>query len=366
MSYLIWVQSAFAKARGGMAGLAGKGNAMDDPPETMRALVLHGPGEDLRLEEIPRPRPGPGEVLVRIAASPINPSDLAMLAGEYGLGWPYPLVPGLEGSGQVVAAGSGLFGRFLMGRKVALAADKQGLWAEYAAVKAGRVIPLPQDLPLGAAAGSFVNPLTAIALVSEVRRARQWSAISTAAGGALGAMIRRRAKEQGVKIINIVRRDEQVAALQDEGARFVLNETAPDFDAKLAALCKDLRCRMAFDAVGGQTTFRLGQALRDGGQILVYGGLSGQPATIHPGGMIFKGLTVRGFWLSRWLAGKSAPKMLLMAREVTKGLQGGFAETKVARVVPLDAGAQAPDAYAAAMSSGKILISTGAYPLEAA
>jgi NADPH2:quinone reductase len=336
---------------------------MDDLPDTMRALVLHGPGEALSLEEVPLPRPKSGEVLVRIAASPINPSDLAMLQGEYGLGWPYPLIPGLEGSGKVVAAGAGMMGRFVSGKPVALAAESQGLWAEYAVVAATRVVPLPADMPLGAGASSFVNPLTAIALVSEVRRAKQWSAISTAAGGALGAMIRRRAKEKGVKIINVVRREAQVEALKAEGARFVLNEAAPDFDTELAELCRDLRCKMAFDAVGGPLTFRLGQALRGGGQILVYGGLSGAPAGIHPGAMIFKGLTVKGFWLSKWLSQKSAPQMLLMAREVTKGLQTGFAQTKIARHVPLEMAASAPASYGAHMSDGKILISTGAYPL---
>lgn len=336
---------------------------MDDLPEKMRALVLHGPGERLMLEEVPRPKPGPGDVLVRIAASPINPSDLAMLRGEYGLAWPYPLIPGLEGSGKVVAAGSGLMGRFHMGKPVALVGEKQGLWAEYAVVPSGRVLPLPADLPLGVGASSFVNPLTAMALVGEVRRAHQWSAISTAAGGALGAMIRRRAKEKGVKIINIVRRDAQVEALKAEGARYVLNEAAPNFDAELAALCKELRCKMAFDAVGGPLTFRLGQALRGGGKILVYGALSGAPAGIHPGAMIFKGLTVKGFWLSKWLSAKSAPQVLLMMREVTKGLQAGFAQTDIARHVPLELAAKAPAEYEARMSAGKILISTGAYPL---
>lgn len=336
---------------------------MDNLPDTMRALVLHGAGEALSFEEVPRPRPGAGEVLVRIAASPINPSDLAMLAGEYGLGWPYPLIPGLEGSGHVVEAGSGMMGRFSMGKPVALAADKQGLWAEYAVVPATRMVLLPADMPLGAGASSFVNPLTAIALVGEVRRAGQWVAISTAAGGALGAMIRRRAKQKGVKIINIVRRDAQVEALKADGARFVLNETSPSFDTELAELCKDLRCKMAFDAVGGPLTFRLGQALRGGGKILVYGGLSGAPASIHPGAMIFKGLTVQGFWLSHWLSKKTAPQMLLMAKEVTKGLQSGFAQTKIARHVPMELAASAPASYGAHMSDGKILISTGAYPL---
>lgn len=336
---------------------------MDDLPATMRALVLHGAGQRMSLEEVPRPHPGAGEVLVRIAASPINPSDLAMLQGEYGLQWPYPLIPGLEGSGVVVGTGPGLMGRFLRDKPVALVGEKQGLWADYAVVPTGRVLPLPKEMPLGAGASSFVNPLTAMALVSEVRNARQGSAISTAAGGALGAMIRRRAADKGVKIINIVRKERHVDALKAEGVQFVLNETAPDFDAELAALCKELRCKMAFDAVGGTLTLRLGQALRGGGQILVYGGLSGAPAAIHPGTMIFKGLTVKGFWLSKWLAARSAPQMLLMTRDVTKNLQSGFARTQIARSVPLEMAASAPADYEKNMSGGKILISTGAYPL---
>ena len=336
---------------------------MTELPDTMRALVLHGPGAPLSLEEVPRPRPGVGEVLVRVAASPINPSDLAMLNGEYGLRWPYPLIPGLEGSGVVVGAGSGLMGRFVMDKPVALVGETQGLWAEYVVVPSSRVLPLPKEMPLGVGASSFVNPLTAMALVSEVRRAGQWCAISTAAGGALGAMIRRRAKEKGVKIINIVRRPAQVEALKAEGARYVLDETAEDFDAALKEMCKALRCKMAFDAVGGQLTFRIGQALRSGGQILVYGGLSGEPARLHPGTMIFKGLCVKGFWLSQWLTRKSVPQMLLMTREVTKCLQAGFAQTDVAREVPLELAAGAPADYERNMSGGKILISTGAYPL---
>lgn len=336
---------------------------MDDLPATMRALMLHGAGQRMSLEEVPRPRPGAGEVLVRIAASPINPSDLSMLQGEYGVQWPYPFIPGLEGSGVVVGTGGGLMGRYLMGKPVALVGEKQGLWADYAVVPTGRVLPLPKDMPLGAGASSFVNPLTAIALVSEVRKAGLKSAVSTAAGGALGAMIRRRAADKGVQIINIVRKQAQVDALKAEGAQYVLNETALDFDAELAATCKELRCRMAFDAVGGPLTLRLGQALRSGGQILVYGGLSVAPAALHPGAMIFKSLTVKGFWLSKWLAAKPALQMLLMTREVTKGLQTGFAQTQVARSVPLEMAAGAPDDYEKNMSGGKILISTGAYPL---
>jgi NADPH2:quinone reductase len=132
----------------------------------MRALVIDAPGAAPRIEAMPVPRPGPGEVLVRIAASPINPSDLMTAQGLYGIGWPFPLIPGLEGSGRVVAEGGGLLARSLMGKPVACVADKQGLWAEYAVTKAARCIAMPGDMPLGPAAMSFVNPLTAIALVA--------------------------------------------------------------------------------------------------------------------------------------------------------------------------------------------------------
>ena len=325
-------------------------------PATMQALVLTAPGAPLALREVPCPRPRAGQVLVRMAASVINPSDLAMLEGAYGLGWPYPLIPGLEGAGRVVAAQAGLYGRYLMGRRVALAAEAQGLWAEYAAVPAARVLPLPAQVGLAAGASSFVNPMTAVALVAEVRRAGQWAAVSTAAGGALGRMIRARGKAQGVKIINVVRRAAQADALRAEGARYVLNETAPSFDADLKALCRDLRCRMALDAVGGAMTYRLAEALPRGGTILVYGGLGGKAASLYPGTMIFKGLTVRGFWLSQWLSRKNLPQMLWLGRQVTRGLAGGFAQTQIARTVPLDEAVDAPAAYAAAMSTGKTVI----------
>lgn len=328
-------------------------------PDTMRALVLDGPGQPLELREVPVPRPKSGEVLVRLVASPINPSDLSMLKGAYGLGWPYPLIPGLEGAGHVVASGGGLMARLAVGRAVACVANTQGLWAEYAVMPAARVIPLPEGVPLGAGAMSFVNPMTAIALVSTARRSGHKIAISTAAGGALGAMIRRRGVEAGLEIIHIVRREAQVAALKADGAHHVLNETEADFDARLADLCRETRCRMAFDAVGGSMTYRLSEALCPKGEILVYGGLAEKAITLNPGTMIFKEIRVRGFWLSKWMTSRSLPEQLLLARQVTRALQGGFAETRVARIVPLEEAADAPALYASNMSAGKVLIATG-------
>src|SRR4051812_10526360 len=96
---------------------------MSDIPNTMRAVQLtnyDGRPESISfVENLPVPKPGPGQVLVKVAASPINPSDLAFLGGMYGFKKPLPTVPGFEGSGTVVATGSGTMARFLKGKRVA-------------------------------------------------------------------------------------------------------------------------------------------------------------------------------------------------------------------------------------------------------
>jgi NADPH2:quinone reductase len=96
--------------------------------------------------------------------------------------------------------------------------------------------------------------------------------------------------------------------------------------------------------------------------VLVYGALALEAISLNPGTMIFKGVTVRGFWLSDWLQSRSFPQQLLMARSVTKALRGGFAESRVAGVFDLAEGGEALRAYTSAMSAGKVLISTGAEP----
>lgn len=336
---------------------------MTELPDTMRAIVIDTPGAAPRIDNVPMPRPGPGEVLVRLAASPINPSDLMTVQGLYGIGWDFPLIPGLEGAGRVMAEGGGFMARSLMGKPVACVADKQGLWAEYAVTKAARCIAMPEDMPMGRAAMSVVNPLTAIALVRTARRGGHWAAISTAGGGALGRMIEARGRLEGLKIINIVRRSEQAEAMRESGVRHVLSTDAPDFDAALKALSKKLRCRMAFDAVGGDLTGRLVEAMGRRSEVLVYGALALQAISVNPGTMIFKGVTLRGFWLTDWLMSRSLPQQILLSRAVTKALRGGFAESRVAGVFDLDRGVDALAAYTAAMSAGKVLISTGAEPL---
>jgi NADPH:quinone reductase len=124
-------------------------------PDSMRAVQLRaydGRPESIAVVEMPVPRPGPGEVLVRVFASPINPSDLMFIRGLYGFKKPLPSVSGFEGSGTVVEAGAGMMPRFLKGRRVACTAADPGvtggLWAEYVVTSAQFCIPLRKDVDL--------------------------------------------------------------------------------------------------------------------------------------------------------------------------------------------------------------------------
>ena len=166
---------------------------MTDLPDTMRALMLTG-RDALELEQVPRPDPGPGQILVRVAASPVNPSDLMTLKGEYGIGAKYPFVPGLEGSGRVVAAGSAIMGRWLMGKTRGAGHRAWGASGRITPLSMGHgPIPLRRRAVLVWLGGamSAVNPLNGnFALISLARRGGgigPWS--RPGAGGQLGRMI---------------------------------------------------------------------------------------------------------------------------------------------------------------------------------
>src|SRR5262249_10571172 len=159
-------------------------------------------------------RPRAGEVLVHMAAAPINPSDLMFINGMYGVKKPLPAIPGLEGSGTVVAFGGGLMARFLVGKRVACHAAAPsvagGTWSEYLATPAQFCVPLRKQVDLEQGATMLVNPLTAWALVNEARRGEDKAIVQTAAASAVGRMIWRLAKKSSVLVINVVRRKEQV------------------------------------------------------------------------------------------------------------------------------------------------------------
>ena len=219
------------------------------------------------------------------AAAPINPSDLASLEGRYANRKQLPTVPGIEGSGTVVAAGPGLLPRLLLGRQVACASspDAGGTWAEYMVTVAAQCVPLRRGVTLEQGATLLVNPLTALSLWDIALGEGHAAVVHTAAASSLGRMILRVGVEKGVPQICVVRRPEHEATLRALGAEHVLVSTDRDFVDRLRALSHELRATLFLDPVAGEGAARLLQAAPAGSTLIVYADLAAGPSASSPG-----------------------------------------------------------------------------------
>lgn len=325
----------------------------------MRAVELRayeGGADALATVDKPVPKPNAGQVLVRIKASPVNPSDLSFLRGAYGIRKDLPVVPGFEASGTVVASGGGTWANHIVGRRVACAAPAtgDGTWAEYMVADATHCIPLLKSTDFEQAAMMIVNPFTAWALVGIAAESRARAVVQTAAASALGRMVIRLAASRGMEVVNVVRRREQVELLKSEGAREVLDSSEPDFDERLSEACKRVRATVAFDAVAGKLTGRVLHAMPKGSQCVVYGGLSMEGCLLDPRSLIFERKSLRGFWLSEWMGKAGALKKFSASRTVQKLLKDEL-RTEIRARLSLEQAAEGVRRYEREMTGGKIL-----------
>lgn len=332
----------------------------DHVPSTMRAVVLHdatGGIDALRIEERAVPKPAAGEVLVKIAATPVNPSDLMFLKGMYGITKPVPVVPGFEGSGRVVSGGGGFAAQALVGLRVAVSAsvDGDGTWAEYARVPVQQCIPLLPWVGDDEAASAIVNPLTAHALVQLARKQGHEGVVQTAGASALGRMLVRLCQREGLPLVSVVRRDEQARALRELGATHVVDSSKDDWRETLRRLAREVKASVAFEAVAGKLTGEVAAAMPHGSTVVVYGGLSEAPCSVDPRELIFRGIHVQGFWLADWFRTAGLPAVLEGGVAVQRRLRQEFATT-IRDKVGFDRIVPAMRDYEARMSEGKVLL----------
>lgn len=213
-------------------------------------------------------------------------------------------MPGFEGSGTVVSVGSGMMGRYLNGKRVACVSQEwgDGVWAEYMVTTTSLALPLDASVSLEQGAMSAVNPLTAMAFLTLAKEGRHKVFVQTAAAGALGQMVNRLCKSEGIQIINIVRREAQKELLKEQGAEIVLNSNDTNFSQHLHGVCQQYQSRIAFDAVAGPLTIQLLKAMPSHSKVIVCGGLSYEPAEAEAGQLIFEEKSIEGFWLTMWLS----------------------------------------------------------------
>ena len=309
----------------------------------MRAAVFDRHGEPAEVLECgDRPEPAGGDLVrVRMLASPVNPSDLMTVRGEYRFKPDLPAVPGYEGVG-VAESGGGPLGRLLKGKRVAVLAGGGGNWAEFNAVPANRCVPVPKDLDLPQAAMFFVNPATAYVLTAKVLAVPKGAwLLQTAAGSSLGRMVIALGKHRGFRTVNVVRRAEQADDLIAAGADAAVTfDAEADDPAALAAKVKEAtggaEVFHALDCVAGATGGAAAGCLGQGGRLVVFGTLSGDPLALPARHVLFNGATVEGFWLGRWMEEASLPTKLAVMRTVGKLLSAGVIENAVGESFPLE------------------------------
>lgn len=327
--------------------------------KAVRFNSLGEPADVLTIENMPDPVPGPGEVRVRMLASPINPADLMFIRGVFGKQPDLPATPGFEGVG-VVEDGQGLLARFLRGKRVSVLNRERGNWSEQTIVAAKQAIPVSDSIPIEQAACFFVNPASAWTMTQDVLKVPrgEWL-LQTAAASSLGQMVVRLGKERGFRTLCVVRRDEQAERLKDLGADEVVVFTDGDDPATLQSAVHDTTSggvRYAIDPVGGATGSAVVECLGHGGRMLVYGTLAKQPLEFSSRTLMRNAATVEGFWLSNHMSSLRLPGKLKLVRNISKLAQSGVLRSEVEQTFSLDEVHAAVTAAAQPGRTGKIVL----------
>jgi NADPH:quinone reductase-like Zn-dependent oxidoreductase len=334
----------------------------------LRSLVTEQGTLELSLHEVPLPTPSDSQVLIRVEASPINPSDLGLLlagadmaaatlegtaqrpvvkapllegalrslAARVGVAMPV----GNEGAGTVVAAGKSDASQALLGRVVAVAGGS--MYAQYRAVEAATCLVLPEGTTPREGASSFVNPLTALGMIETMRREGHRGLVHTAAASNLGQMLVKLCLEEGIPLVNIVRKPEQEELLRSIGASHVCHSTSPLFMSELIEALSTTSSTLAFDATGGgklasqiltameaaasatATAYsRYGSTTHK--QVYIYGGLDQSPTTLTRNFGFAWG--VGGWLLTPFLQGLGPETFGQLRARVAAGLTTTFAST---------------------------------------
>lgn len=247
----------------------------------------------LRTEEAERPQPGAGEVLVRMVLSPIHNHDLMTIAGLYGFKPELPAVPGTEAVGIVEALGEGVT-NLRVGQRVAGGAEKT--WAEFYTANAARLVPVPESVSDETACQLVAMPLSTKMLLDTLDVTEgDWIAIN-AANGAVGKLLAQYGAEKGVKVLGLVRRAAAVEELAATGFTTVVATEGENWRDQVRAITGGAPIVRGIESLGGDGANELVSILADGAQLVSFGAMTNQPLKISAGALLFRNITVKGFW----------------------------------------------------------------------
>lgn len=316
----------------------------------------------IKLVDKPMPTLAPGQVLVKMLASPVNPSDLVYLLGKYGVPPKEHAYVGFEGVGIVVDANAGIYGSWLKGKRVAISAQPgiDGVWAKYAVTKANYCLPVRDDISDEQAATLIVNPCTSVCMVERALELNAKAIVINAAASQVGKGAIRYAKLKNIKTIATVRSDSNKQALELLGADCVLNIQDKEYPTKLKEACKSLQATVLLDAVAAEDTPTVLKCMPKGSTAIVYGRLT---ETHDPlGGLfsvadvIFRDIRIEGFWLATYIGKANPLQVLALSRKVQKLFAQGVFNTDIYETSNFEDFPALLDHYAQHKSDGKVIL----------
>jgi NADPH:quinone reductase-like Zn-dependent oxidoreductase len=251
------------------------------------------PQNVLSTEEVDRPQPGAGQVLVRMVLSPVHNHDLMTIAGQYGFKPSLPAGAGTEAVGVIEALGEGVE-HLQLGQRVAGGA--QGTWADYYLADARRVVPVPANVDDATACQLVSMPLSAKMLLDTLGVEKgQWIALN-AANGAVGKLMAQYGAELGINVLGLVRRSEAVDELAALDIGNIVATEGSDWQDKVRAITGGAAIMRGIESLGGAGAAQLLDILADGAELISFGAMTERPLEISAGHLLFRGITVKGFW----------------------------------------------------------------------
>lgn len=322
----------------------------------MRGAIHHQfgePAEVLAVHEANLPEPGAGEVRIKTILAPIHNHDLWTVGGRYGYKPVLPAIGGTEAVGFIDAAGPGVTAA--IGSRVAVA-GVHGTWAEYFIASSAGLVPLPEVIQDEAAAQLISMPYSAITLLDTLGvQAGDWI-IQNTANGAVGKAVAMLAKSRGVHVVNLVRRDAGIEELAALGIEHVVSTAAEGWKDRVRAITGGAPIRAAVDSIGGQASGDLIGLLGENGLLVSFGTMFGEPMQIPSGEVIFKQLTIKGFWGAKVSAAIEKDKRVALISELIRLVATGELQLPVAAVYPLEQIEQAVKSSLAPGKVGKVLL----------
>lgn len=322
----------------------------------MKSVVFDAygsPGKVLRVEDVPLPEPGKGQVRVKLVLSPIHNHDLMIVTGHYGVKPPLPHHPGTEALGIVDKLGEGV-SNVAVGDRVTGGAG--GAWSEFYLTHAAGLVVVPASIDDATACQLTAMPMSAVRLLADLEvKAGDWIA-QNAANGAVGKMLAKLAAEKGINVLNIVRREDAVAELAAEGIGHVVSSEHADWQDRARAVTGGAPVLRAVDSIGGKASDELMDLVAEGGRLVSFGALSGRPIQVTAENLLFKQTTISAFWGAKPEL-KMTPAELGAARmDLVRRAAEGSLKLPVAEVFGLDHAAEAAEASNTKGRQGKIAL----------